>query len=161
MGMSTLAAKIDDIGKPAWIGLMIVGFILFWPVGLALLAYLFWSGRMGFGQRSTEFRQEMRQRFGDIRRWKNDARSGSCSSWRDRSSTTLNSSGNRAFDEYREQTLQRLEDEQAEFYNFLDRLRQAKDRSEFDQFMTDRRNNPKPPTPTVEGSAVPPTGPAS
>ena len=50
------------------------------------------------------------------------------------------SSGNRAFDEYRTETLRRLEDEQREFKEFLERLRFAKDRSEFDQFMAERRN---------------------
>jgi hypothetical protein len=51
-------------------------------------------------------------------------------------------SGNRAFDEYRAETLRRLEEEQKEFREFLDRLRMAKDKSEFDQFMADRRNRP-------------------
>ena len=50
------------------------------------------------------------------------------------------SSGNRAFDEYRTETLRRLEDEQREFREFLDRLRFAKDKTEFDQFMNERRN---------------------
>ena len=48
------------------------------------------------------------------------------------------SSGNSAFDEYREETLRRLEDERDEFRDFLERLRQAKDKAEFDQFMADR-----------------------
>jgi hypothetical protein len=52
------------------------------------------------------------------------------------------SSGNRAFDDYRSETLRRLEEEQREFREFLDRLRLAKDKAEFDQFMTDRRNRP-------------------
>ena len=52
------------------------------------------------------------------------------------------SSGNRAFDDYRAETLRRLEDEQREFKEFLERLRFAKDRSEFDQFMAERRNRP-------------------
>ena len=52
------------------------------------------------------------------------------------------SSGNRAFDEYRAETLRRLEEEQKEFRDFLDRLRMAKDKAEFDQFMADRRNRP-------------------
>ena len=51
-------------------------------------------------------------------------------------------SGNRAFDEYRSETLKRLEDEQSEFRNFLDRLRFAKDKTEFDQFMAERRDPP-------------------
>ena len=54
------------------------------------------------------------------------------------------SSGNRAFDEYRTETIRRLEDEQREFHDFLDRLRLAKDKSEFDQFMAERRNRPTP-----------------
>ncbi len=48
-------------------------------------------------------------------------------------------SGNRAFDEYRSETLKRLEEEQREFKDFLARLRFAKDRAEFDQFMAERR----------------------
>ena len=52
------------------------------------------------------------------------------------------SSGNRAFDDYRTETLRRLEDEQREFKEFLERLRFAKDREEFDQFMSERRNRP-------------------
>ena len=55
------------------------------------------------------------------------------------------SSGNRAFDEYREDTLRRLEEEQAEFKGFLDRLRHAKDKAEFDQFMAEHRSRPTPP----------------
>lgn len=51
----------------------------------------------------------------------------------------MSSSGNRAFDEYREETLKRLEEEQREFRDFLERLRLAKDRSEFDAFMSDRK----------------------
>jgi hypothetical protein len=52
------------------------------------------------------------------------------------------SSGNRAFDDYRTETLRRLEEEQREFKEFLERLRFAKDRSEFDQFMAERRDRP-------------------
>ena len=53
------------------------------------------------------------------------------------------SSGNRAFDEYRTETLKRLEEEQREFKDFLGRLRFAKDRAEFDQFMAERRSRPQ------------------
>jgi hypothetical protein len=55
------------------------------------------------------------------------------------------SSGNRAFDEYRNETLHRLEEEQQEFREFLNRLRHAKDKVEFDQFMSERRNRPAQP----------------
>jgi hypothetical protein len=59
------------------------------------------------------------------------------------------SSGNRAFDEYRAETLRRLEDEQREFHDFLVRLREAKDKAEFDQFMAQRRGRQDitPPSP--------------
>jgi hypothetical protein len=45
---------------------------------------------------------------------------------------------NRAFDEYRAETLRRLEDERRAFQEFLGRLRMAKDKAEFDQFMAER-----------------------
>jgi len=60
-----------------------------------------------------------------------------CSSHRAQYST-----GNNAFDEYRDQTLDRLEEEQQEFQEFLKQLRSAKDRTEFDQFMSNRRARP-------------------
>ena len=47
--------------------------------------------------------------------------------------------GNQAFDDYRADTLRRLEEEEREFRDYLERLRQAKDKAEFDQFMNDRR----------------------
>jgi hypothetical protein len=119
-----IAAKLDDIGKPAWIGVMVLGFILFWPVGLAILAYLIWSGRMSCG------------RHGGAGRWygTENRQGGWCGGWR-----RSQSSGNHAFDEYRAETLKRLEEEEREFREFLERLRQAKDKAEFDQFMADRR----------------------
>ncbi|MGN6098186.1 MAG: DUF2852 domain-containing protein, partial [Bosea sp. (in: a-proteobacteria)] len=63
------------------------------------------------------------------------------------------SSGNRAFDEYRSETLRRLEEEQREFHDFLGRLRMARDKAEFDQFMNERRNNP-PANPPAQPDAV-------
>ena len=66
------------------------------------------------------------------------------------------SSGNHAFDDYRAETLRRLEDEQREFKEFLERLRVAKDRAEFDQFMAARRQRPFEPDSQTE---PPPAGP--
>ncbi len=48
------------------------------------------------------------------------------------------SSGNASFDAYRTDTLRRLEDEQISFQSFLERLRAAKDKSEFDDFLDQR-----------------------
>jgi len=139
--MTQVVATLDDYGRPAWIAVMVLGFILFWPIGLAILAYLIWSGRMGCG-RNGEFNR-WQQRMTDkwdrkMERWGRDARG-------------FASSGNAAFDEYREETLRRLEEEQREFREFLGRLRKAKDKQEFDQFMTDRRSRP-PESPAGETS---------
>ena len=62
--------------------------------------------------------------------------------WGDRrGSSHFRHTGNRAFDEYRDEALRRLEGEANEFRDFLERLRMAKDRAEFDEFMRDRRNH--------------------
>ena len=118
-----LAARVDEYGKLGWIAVIVLGFIIFWPLGLAILAYTIWSGRMGCWKRSGPGRWFETKEGRESRRG------------RRRGET----SGNTAFDEYREETLRRLEEEQEEFHQFLHRLRQAKDKSEFDQFMQDRR----------------------
>ncbi len=105
---------LDARGKAAWIAAVILGFIFVWPVGLALLAYMIWSKRMF---------------------------SGNCASKRTRHSSmrsAMRPSGNSAFDAYKADTLSRLEEEQSNFEAFLKRLRDAKDKAEFDEFMEDR-----------------------
>lgn len=47
--------------------------------------------------------------------------------------------GNASFDDYREQTLKKLEDEAAEFRAYLNNLRSASDRAEFEEFLKSRR----------------------
>ena len=136
-----ITAKLDEFGKPAWIALTILGFMVWWPLGLAVLAFAIGSGRMGCGY------------YGGYGHWqhKMDRMQSKMDRFRDRMagrgfSFDAPSSGNRAFDEYRSETIRRLEDEQREFHEFLDRLRMAKDKSEFDQFMAERRNRPNPDT---------------
>ena len=106
-------AWLDQRGKGAWIAAMVLGFIAFWPIGLALVIYMSiagkWSIAGGRGHR--------------------------------RSAVSLRSSGNMAFDAYKSETLRRLEEEQDAFESFLERLRAAKDKAEFDQFMEDRARN--------------------
>ncbi len=128
-----LAARLDDIGKPAWVALMIVSFIIWWPIGLAAMAFLYGSGRMGCGHHGMGWR-ERRERWREAREeWRAARRGG----W-----DGAPSSGNAAFDDYRAETLKRLENEQSEFVGFLDRLRRAKDKAEFDQFMAERATRP-------------------
>ena len=112
-------AWLDDKGKGAWIAAMILGFVFFWPVGLALLAYMIWSKRM-FSRHNCHAR---RQEFMARHRAMHEA---------------FRPSGNTAFDAYKTETLKRLEDGQQAFETFLQRLRDAKDKSEFDAFMDDR-----------------------
>jgi len=117
-----VAERLDEIGKPAWIALMVLGFVLFWPLGLATLAFLLWSGRMGCWHHRR------------LARWREASGLERMGRWGGPPTT-----GNRAFDEYRAETLQRLEQEQRDFVAFLDRLRFAKDKAEFDQFLAERR----------------------
>ncbi|KMK67497.1 DUF2852 domain-containing protein [Puniceibacterium sp. IMCC21224] len=107
---------LDSKGKGAWAAAIILGFIFFWPVGLALLFYVIWSKRM-FSKSCGKGRHAHRRHHGFH---------------------GMKSSGNSAFDAYKEETLRRLQDEQENFEAFLERLRAAKDKSEFDQFMEDR-----------------------
>jgi len=109
-----ITAKLDEFGKPAWIALTILGFMVWWPLGLAILAFAIGSGRMGCGHGYGHWQHKMDRMQGKM-------------------------------DRLRER-IRRLEDEQREFHEFLDRLRMAKDKSEFDQFMADRRNRPHPDT---------------
>lgn len=110
---------LDKRGKAAWIAAMILGFIFFWPVGLALLAYMIWSKRMF----------------------------GNCTKRTRTASYAFKTSGNSAFDAYKADTLLRLEEEQDSFKSFLNRLREAKDKTEFDQFMEDRSRKAQSPEP--------------
>jgi len=110
---------LDSKGKPAWLAAMILGFVFVWPVGLGILAYMIWSKRMF--KRSGGCGRAFRGHQQDFR--------------------AFNSSGNSAFDAYKAETLRRLMSEQEAFESFLQRLREAKDKSEFDTFMEDRARN--------------------
>ena len=114
---------LDQRGKGAWIAAMVISFIVFWPIGLALLAYMIWSKRMF---------------------------NGSCGAKRMRHNHGFKSSGNVAFDSYKAETLKRLQNEQDAFETFLDRLRAAKDKAEFDQFMDEQSKASKTDEPKEE-----------
>jgi len=125
--------------RPAWtpltIALMVIGFIVFWPLGLLMLGYIIWGHRVPelrrhFDGMKSDFRSEFR------------GRSWGCGSSRG----GFARSGNVAFDDYRERELKRLdeerrklEQERAEFETFMENLRRARDQEEFDRFMRDRR----------------------
>ena len=108
-------AWLDARGKLAWIAAMVLGFVFVWPLGLAILGYMIWSKRMFKGSGGHDRHSH---------RWAQHGARGP--------------SGKTAFDSYKADMLRRLEDEQAAFEGFLQRLRDAKDKSEFDAFMDDR-----------------------
>jgi Protein of unknown function (DUF2852) len=138
-----------------------------WPLGVLMLGFLFARRRFGWrhdsiyagdgpmlnwehrGDRWERKIARMQDKIERVRGRMDRFRGGS--DW-----FAPSSSGNSAFDDYRSETLKRLEDEQREFKEFLGRLRFAKDRTEFDQFMAARRERPFEPNSPVE---PPPAGP--
>ncbi len=119
---------------PMSIGLMVIGFVFAWPLGLAMLAYMLWGDRMrafGRGLRDgyerSRFSAEMRRGFGGA-------------------TTGFGfSTGNAAFDAYRAAELERLEaerrrleEERHEFEAYMAHLRRARDQEEFDRFKAER-----------------------
>ena len=135
-------------GYPAWhparILLIVAGFIIWWPIGLAILAYTLWSRNMGC------WSHDRHGRFAD----KMERMQHKMERMRERMEGRgyyAPSSGNRAFDDYRMETLRRLEEEQKEFKDFLERLRHAKDKEEFDAFMAQHRTRPTPPNDQPQG----------
>lgn len=124
--------------RPAWtpltIGLMILGFIVWWPLGLAMIAYIIWGERL------------QGQIDGAQRSFKNAARD---SGWGGNKPFTRSSqrrpTHNSAFNDYRSQEIERLEkerqrldDDVREFEDYLANLRHARDKEEFDRFMHER-----------------------
>ncbi|MES2750902.1 MAG: DUF2852 domain-containing protein [Pseudomonadota bacterium] len=160
-------AHLDRWGRPAWAGrpsdnfesrndgwrpgwhpgriiLTVAAFIIWWPLGLAVLAYTLWSRNMGCWShdRHGRFADKVERMQYKMERMR---------SRMEGRGFYAPTSGNRAFDDYRVETLRRLEEEQTEFKDFLDRLRHAKDKEEFDQFMAQHRPRPTPPSDQPQG----------
>lgn len=124
----THSALIRPAWTPATIALMVLGFMVFWPLGLAMLAYIIW------GERLDGFKADV-NRATDSFVW-------SC---RKNGSGIRSSSGNLAFDAWRDAELSRLDEERRkldemrkEFDAHMHDLRMARDREEFEQFMARR-----------------------
>ena len=129
----------NSIIRPAWtpatIALMVLGFMIFWPLGLAMLAYILW------GDRLDDFKWEANRAADSVSK---KFRNGSCG----RKSTRT---GNVAFDEWREQELERiaeerrkLDEEIREFDAYKEEIRRTKDSEEFEAFMKARKRKPAP-----------------
>ncbi|MBD9653073.1 hypothetical protein M2267_005584 [Ensifer sp. KUDG1] len=126
------SAMIRPDWTPATIALMVLGFVVFWPLGLAMLAYIL------FGEKLKTFKKDA-----------NDTVDGMCSAFKrgGRRSNWTHRTGNVAFDDWREAELTRLDEERRkldemreEFDSYARELRRAKDQEEFDRFMRDRKN---------------------
>ncbi|MBB5700428.1 G3E family GTPase [Ochrobactrum daejeonense] len=132
----TNTALIRPAWTPATIALMVLGFFLFWPLGLAMLAYILWGDRLeGFKRGVNEKRDSV---FGSFRNCHKSESFG------------FNATGNAAFDDWRRAELERLAEERrkldearAEFEAYAAELRRARDKQEFDRFMAERRNAAK------------------
>ena len=128
---TTKSCMIKPAWTPATIGLMVLGFVVFWPLGLAMLAYILWGDRFeGLARDAKDS-------------WRGSPLKGAF----DQMSNTAGyaRTGNVAFDDYRERELKRLEEERAkldamraDFDDFLRELRRARDQEEFDRFMANR-----------------------
>ena len=140
-------ALIRPDWTPATIGLMVLGFVAFWPLGLAMLAYIL------FGERLQAFKRHANDTVDGFAR----SCGGGGGRWRNNGwgRNHHHSTGNMAFDDWRKAEIDRIEEERrkldemrAEFDNYMRELRRAKDQEEFDRFMRDRefrKNSPQDP----------------
>jgi biopolymer transport protein ExbB/TolQ len=120
---------------PATIGLMVLGFVVFWPLGLAMLAYIL------FGERLQAFKRDANDKLDGFSR---SCRTGGAR-WRNNGWGRDNTSGNMAFDDWRKAEIDRIEEERRrldemrrEFDDYTRELRRARDQEEFDRFLRER-----------------------
>ena len=140
-------ALIRPAWTPATIALMVIGFMVFWPLGLAMLAYIIWGDRLeGFKRDVNRATDGI---FAGCRRGSDKA-----ARWGHGSTRT----GNVAFDDWREKELERLAEERrrldemlTEFDDYARELRRAKDQEEFDRFMANRGKSNAPTTTSNRG----------
>jgi len=149
--MTTMTSYFRPEWSPFTVLAMVLGFIVFWPIGLAVLAYVLWGERFGWsGDKAERWVHKQKQWAG-----------GWCQGQQYRAGGSAGShgfgfghspaSGNAAFDAYREEQLKRLDEERRkldqeieEFHEYLRNLNMARDREEFDRFMRDRQNRQTP-----------------
>jgi hypothetical protein len=139
--MSMHTALIKPQWGPLTIALMVLGFVVWWPLGLAMLAYILWGEMFGGSAEKAE---------GFVNRTRSWAESncGPKAHGFHRHNGFRSQSGNAAFDDYRAEQLRRLEEERKRldeevnaFHEYMRNLRMARDREEFDRFMRDKNGN--------------------
>ena len=131
--------------KPQWgpltIALMVLGFVVWWPLGLAMLAYILWGEMFGGSAEKAE------GFVNRTRSWAENCGPKGHNGFRHHHGFR-SQSGNAAFDDYRAEQLRRLEEERKRldeevnaFHEYMRNLRMARDREEFDRFMRDKNSN--------------------
>ena len=141
----TSTALIRPAWTPATIALMVIGFMIYWPLGLAMIAYIIWGDRLeGFKRDANRMTDSA---FGAFRK-------GGCGARRA-------ATGNVAFDDWRQKELDRLAEERRkldemyqEFDAYAQELRRAKDQEEFDRFMAARRKGAAPTRPKKDDDTL-------
>jgi hypothetical protein len=110
---------------------IVVGFIYAWPLALA---YLVW--KIAGYPMPDEWRETLQRKLG----WTFPRREGAAPRFH------FGHTGNSAFEEYRRRELERLEEERRRldeearaFGEFVEELKRARDREEFEAFMAKRR----------------------
>jgi hypothetical protein len=126
---------------------MVLGFMVFWPIGLAILGFKYWQRKTG----GADLQTVATGAFHQARSAMGNFQSAAPRNWTQQAQSTwargfTHSTGNAAFDEWKgaelsrlEQERRRLEDAHKEFADWMETVRKAKDREEFDRFMNERR----------------------
>ena len=130
--MTSCATKVR--WHPLHLVAVVAGFMVWPPLGFAVLAWFLWGDRFPRDRVRDGF-ERAKAGFGDFAR----ETSGARPAWA--------ATGNAAFDDYRAETLRRLDEERRRleeegraFAEFVTNLRRARDKEEFDRFMNDRAN---------------------
>lgn len=106
----------------AWVAMWVIAAVvwLLWPLALLVVGCVAWRRQSRYWQASRPV----------------------AASEPARSRTFFKNSGNGAFEEYREETLRRLDEEREKFREFLERRRKAKDLEAFESYVTERWERP-------------------
>ena len=139
---------------PFELAAMVLGFIVYWPIGLAILGYKYWQRKTGAADLQSVASEKWREAKSAMASgpWGANTwtRGGGCgwgrrdmSGWRGFAGP---STGNSAFDDWKRAELARLDEERRkldeahrEFATYREAVRRAKDKEEFERFMAERR----------------------
>ena len=144
---------ISSRWSPWEVGAMVTGFVVFWPLGLLALFLKWKNGEMWRGAAASAAPWQSFKKP-DFQAWTGFKYQSTGFGF------TGSGTGNAAFDAYKREQLQRIEeerrkldDEQKAFHAFVEKVRRAKDQDEFDRFMADRSTPPAANPPAANSDA--------